>query len=160
MANYIDKIFNDEAIINRIKTKLPEFFQMANLESSRAGKVGMEVGVLREKIIIALFLYVYGEQNVNTEVTITEPETDVFVMSNPISIKTKQGNISSGVKVAWTVDTNSADMFLKSYFPKTDIILVNINWNKEGGFYFIPKQVQEETIKLIGIKNYKGVKLC
>ena len=58
---YIDKIFNDKIIIDRIKTKLPEFFQMANVESSRAEKVGMEVDVLCEKIIIALFLYVYGE---------------------------------------------------------------------------------------------------
>jgi hypothetical protein len=154
MKEYIDKIFNDEIIINRIKTKLPEFFQMANAESSRAGKVGMEVGVLREKRIIALFLYDYGEENVNTNVSIIEPETDVIVMSNPISIKTKQGNITGGVKIAWTVDTESADMFLKSYFQKTDIILVNINWNKEGGFYFIPKEVQVETIRLMGIENY------
>ena len=153
MTEYINKIFNDEVIIERIKTKLPEFFQMANVESSRAGKVGMEVGVLREKIIVALFLYVYGEQNVNTEISIIEPETDVIVMSHPISIKTKQGTIS-GIKIAWTVDTNSADMFLKAYYPKTDIILVNINWNKEGGFYFIPKKVQEETIKILGVENY------
>ena len=47
---YINKIFDDEVIIKRIKMKLPEFFQMANVESSRAGKVGMEVGVLREKV--------------------------------------------------------------------------------------------------------------
>ena len=151
---YINKIFDDEVIIKRIKMKLPEFFQMANVESSRAGKVGMEVGVLREKIIIALFLYVYGEQNVNANISIIEPETDVIVMNNPISIKTKQGNISSGVKVAWTVDTASADVFLKSYHPKTDIVLVNINWNKEGGFYFIPKKVQDEIIAQIGIENY------
>ena len=45
-------------------------------------------------------------------------------------------------------------MFLKSYYPKTDIVLVNVNWNKEGGFYFIPKQVQIETINEIGIENY------
>jgi hypothetical protein len=101
---YIHKIFNDEKIIERIKTKLPELFQMANTENSRAGKVGMEVGVLREKIIIALFLYVYGDKNVDTNVSVTEPETDVFVMSNPISIKTKQGTRNSGIKVAWTPD--------------------------------------------------------
>ena len=114
----------------------------------------MEVGVLREKIIIALLIYVYGEENVNVEVPITESETDVIVMSNPISIKTKQGSINSGVKIVWTPDTNSADRFLHSYFPKTDIILINVNWNKEGGFYFIPKKVQEETIYKIGIENY------
>ncbi len=154
MEIYINKIFNDDAIIKRIQTKLPQLFQMANMESSRAGKVGMEVGVLREKIIVALFLYVYGEQNVNTEVSVTEPETDVIVLNNPISIKTKQGSISSGVKIAWTPDTNSADIFLNNYFPKADIILININWNKEGGFYFIPKEVQQEVINNIGIKNY------
>ena len=44
MEIYINKIFNDDAIIKRIQTKLPQLFQMANIESSRAGKVGMEVG--------------------------------------------------------------------------------------------------------------------
>ncbi|MDR0927067.1 MAG: ThaI family type II restriction endonuclease [Ignavibacteria bacterium] len=61
-TNYINKIFDDIAIVQRIQSKLPRLFQMANIESSRAGKVGMEVGVLREKIIVALFLYVFGEE--------------------------------------------------------------------------------------------------
>ncbi|MCL2039965.1 MAG: ThaI family type II restriction endonuclease [Bacteroidetes bacterium] len=63
MAEYINKIFNDKVIIQRIKKKLPELFQMANAESSRAGKVGMEVGVLISilkkiciKIIFAILL--------------------------------------------------------------------------------------------------------
>ena len=47
MTEYINKIFNDEVIIERIKTKLPEFFQMANVESSRAGKVGMVINKIK-----------------------------------------------------------------------------------------------------------------
>ena len=44
-----------------IQQKLPRLFQIAELESSRAGKIGMEVGVLREHIITALFTHKLGE---------------------------------------------------------------------------------------------------
>jgi hypothetical protein len=154
IPNYIDKLLKDDKIISKIKKKLPKLFQIANIESSRAGKVGMEVGVLREKIIVALLLYVYGENNVETEIPTTEPETDVIVLGNPISIKTKQGTITSGIKMAWTPDTNSAATFLQTYSPKTDIIFVHINWGKMGGFYFLPKTVQQQIIKTIGKENY------
>jgi hypothetical protein len=152
--DYINEIFESPQVIQRIQSKLPKLFQIANIESSRAGKVGMEVGVLREKIIVALFLYVFGEENVNTEIPAIEAETDVIVKSNPISIKTKQGATNSGIKLAWTVDAASADVFMKTYFPKTDIVLVQINWEKAGGFYFFPKEVQEEIISKIGGSNY------
>ena len=152
--NYIDKIFENPKVIKRIKNKLPKLFQIASLESSRAGKVGMEVGILREKIIVALLLYIYGEKNVETEISPTEPETDVFVMGNPISIKTKQGTVTSGIKLAWTVDSSSATSFLKTYSPKTDLLLVHINWKKIGGFYFFCKSVQQQVMEMIGKGNY------
>jgi hypothetical protein len=50
MLNKLIEIFNDEKLVAKIKNKLPYLFQLAELESSRAGKVGMEVGLLRWKI--------------------------------------------------------------------------------------------------------------
>jgi len=44
MANEILELFTDNIIVQKIQTKLPKLFQLAELESSRAGKVGMEVG--------------------------------------------------------------------------------------------------------------------
>jgi len=111
MLSKLIEIFEDEKLVKRIKNKLPYLFQLAELESSRAGKVGMEVGSLREKIIIALLIYKFGEENVETEISITEPEVDVKLFGKPISIKTITGKSLSGVKLIWTVDAQKAREF-------------------------------------------------
>ena len=68
MSSRLIEIFDDAKLVNRIKNKLPYLFQLAELESSRAGKIGMEVGSLRERIIIALLIYKFGEANVETNI--------------------------------------------------------------------------------------------
>ena len=78
MKNPINKLFGDKTIVTKIQKKLPFLFQLAEMESQRAGKVGMEVGSLREKILISLFLYKFGKNNINAEVPITAPEVDFF----------------------------------------------------------------------------------
>ncbi len=69
MPDRLAEAFTDEKLVDRIKTRLPYLFQLAELESSRAGKIGMEVGSLRERIIIALFIYKFGEANVKIEIS-------------------------------------------------------------------------------------------
>lgn len=69
MSSKVIEIFEDEILRARIKSKLPHLFSLAELESSRAGKIGMEVGSTREKILIALLIYKYGERNVETQMT-------------------------------------------------------------------------------------------
>ncbi|MCP4261935.1 MAG: hypothetical protein GY774_31200 [Planctomycetes bacterium] len=110
MNNKLLELFTDKTIINKINDKLPKLFYLAELESSRAGKVGMEVGSIREKILIALLIYKFGELNIETEIPITEPEIDVKVFNKPISIKTITGNLS-GVKLIWTVDAAKSKEF-------------------------------------------------
>jgi hypothetical protein len=44
------EIFEDEKLVEKIKRRLPHLFQLAELESSRAGKTGMEVGSVRKKM--------------------------------------------------------------------------------------------------------------
>ncbi|HEY5123450.1 MAG TPA: ThaI family type II restriction endonuclease [Ignavibacteria bacterium] len=147
-------LFTDEIIVNKIKTRLPKLFQIAELESSRAGKIGMEVGSLREKIIIALLIYKFGEDNLETNIPITEAEIDVKLFNKPISIKTITGRNPSGIKLIWTVDADSAIRFSKNYIPGCDMILVNIVWNHEGYFYYIPIEVQREIFKKLGNERY------
>jgi hypothetical protein len=117
MDDRILEIFNDSEISKKIQRKLPKLFQLAELECQRAGKIGMEVGSVREKIIVSLLIYKFGEENVETEIPITEPEVDVKLFGNPISIKTKSGNSLSGVKISWTVDAQTADEFKNNYSP-------------------------------------------
>jgi hypothetical protein len=58
MSSRLIEIFEDKKLIEKIKKLLPYLFQLAELESSRAGKTGMEVGSIREKIIVALLIYI------------------------------------------------------------------------------------------------------
>jgi len=150
----IDSIFQDKKVIKKIQDKLPELFQLAEIESSRAGKLGMEVGSVRERIIIAMLKSVFGNKVVNTNIPITEAETDVFLFNKPISIKTVTGKILNGVKLIWTVDPQKAFLFSKNYKPSCDILLVQIYWNQKGNLYLIPKDVQIKILKKIGREKY------
>jgi hypothetical protein len=148
------KIFKDRKLVEKIKRRLPYLFQLAELESSRAGTTGMEVGSIRERIIVALLIYKFGEENVETEIPIAEPEVDVKLFGEPLSIKTITGKNLSGVKLIWTVDAQKAKEFSETYFPQRDILLVQINWDDIGGFYYIPLQTQKKLFNKIGRQNY------
>ncbi len=153
MQNPLLDLFTDKDSILKIQNKLPKLFHIAELESSRAGKIGMEVGSVREKVIIALLIHRYGKENVNTNIPITEPETDVIVKGTPFSIKTITGN--GGVKAVWTVDASSASNFISNYKPKCPILLIQINWGfKKGGFALIPLEVQEKIFGVLGKDKY------
>ncbi|MHA1409807.1 MAG: ThaI family type II restriction endonuclease [Candidatus Odinarchaeia archaeon] len=154
MVSDIVDLFQDSKIVYKIKTKLPELFKLAELESSRAGKIGMEVGSLREKIIIALLIYKFGERNVETNIPITEPETDVKVFNKPLSIKTLTGKNVNGFKLIWTVDPAKAKEFKRNYTPSCDILLAHINWGGVGGFYHIPLFVQKDVFAALGRGKY------
>jgi len=150
---YLGQLFEDEAIVKKVKWRLPYLFQLAELESSRAGKVGMQVGSIRENVIVALLIYKFGEENVETEIPITEPEVDARLFGEPVSIKTITGSFS-GVKVIWTVDAAKAVEFRENYYPNCDILLVRINWDDIGGLYYIPVQVQRRLFDEIGRESY------
>jgi len=154
MSNRLIEIFEDEKLVEKIKRRLPYLFQLAELESSRAGKTGMEVGSVRERVIVGLLIYKFGEANVETEIPITEPEVDAKLFEEPVSIKTITGKSFGGVKLIWTVDAQKAKEFRESYFPHCDILLVQINWNDAGGFYYIPLATQKRLFDKIGRENY------
>jgi len=154
MSSRLKEIFKDPLLVSKIKARLPYLFQIAELESSRAGKIGMEVGSLRERIIVALLIYKFGEKNVETEIPITEPEVDVRLFGQNISIKTITGKGFSGVKLIWTVDAQKAKEFRETYYPHCDIVLVQIKWDDIGGFYYIPVEAQKKLFDKIGRQRY------
>jgi len=84
MDKRIKEMFLDKVLVTKVQNKLPKLFYRAELESSRAGKIGMEVGSLRERILVALLIYYFGEKNVETDIGITEPEIDVKLFNNPM----------------------------------------------------------------------------
>jgi hypothetical protein len=152
--SHLIAIFEDEKLKARIQRKLPYLFNIAELESSRAGKIGMQVGSLRENVIIALLIYKFGEQNVETEIPITEPEVDVRLFGQPVSIKTITGKGFSGVKLIWTVDAQKARQFRQNYYPRCDILFVQVNWGGKGGLYYLPLEVQKAVFQRMGREKY------
>ena len=149
-----EDIFKDLELINKIKNKLPFLFQIAEWECSRGNKVGMEVGSMRERILIALFIYKFGKENVKFNIPITKNEKDVIICNRSISIKTISNINLSGVKLIWTVDYKKVEEYIQNYKPLCDIFLVQINWNKNGGIYFIPLVVQEKIFNDLGSEFY------
>jgi hypothetical protein len=154
MAGKLIEIFTDRNLVEKIKKRLPYLFQLAELESSRAGKTGMEVGSVRERIIVALLIYKFGESNVETEIPITESEVDAKLFAEPVSVKTITGKSLGGVKLIWTVDAQKAIEFRENYYPSCDILLIQINWGDTGGFFYIPVELQKKLFGKMGRENY------
>jgi len=154
LNKYLYEMFADKALKNKIEKRLPHLYRIAELESSRAGKIGMQVGSVRESIIIALLIYKFGESNVKIDIPITKPEVDVELFGQPVSIKTITSKGFGGVKLIWTVDAQKAREFLENYSPCCDILLVQIVWNGKGGFYYTPLEAQERLFESIGRDRY------
>lgn len=154
MVSPLVELFEDKEVVDRIEKRLPYMFQIAELESSRAGKIGMEVGTIREQIVIALLIYKFGNENVEREIPITETQVDVKVLSHALSIKTITGKTIKGVKLVWTVDPKKAREFYENYDPSCDILLVQVNWGGVGGFYHIPLDTQRKIFRHIGRERY------
>ncbi|MHB9295822.1 hypothetical protein PilKf_01574 [Pillotina sp. SPG140] len=77
-----------------------------------------------------------------------------YIYGNPLSIKTITGKNPSGVKLIWTVDTQKAWEFSNTYIPRCAMILVHINWDNNGGLYYISKAIQNKTLESMGRENY------
>ncbi len=154
MSKKIHEIFSEKKLINKIQEKLPYLFQLAEIDNSREGKLGMEIGSARERIVIALLIYKFGENNVKTDIAITESEIDVIVYDEPISIKTVTNRNVVGVKLIWTVDAQKALAFINNYSPECDILFVHINWGGKGALYLISKEGQKEILSKYGKAFY------
>lgn len=154
MTKKIHELFNEKHLIKKIKEKLPYLFQLAEIDNSRDGKLGMEIGSARERIVIALLIYKFGVENIKTDIGITESETDVIVFDEPISIKTVTNKKIVGVKLIWTVDAQKALEFINNYSPDCDILFIHINWGGKGAMYLLSKEGQQEILSKHGKEFY------
>jgi hypothetical protein len=147
-----NKLFDDKLVVKRVKNKLPHLFQLAELESSRNGKLGMEIGSVRERILIALLMYKFGIDIVDPNIPITAPEIDVIVNNEPLSIKTMttQSRSWTPIKLIWTVDRQKALEFKDNYQPTCAMMVAKICWNSQGKLLLFSKKSQLEVLNLIG----------
>ncbi|MFN4073593.1 MAG: ThaI family type II restriction endonuclease [Thermus sp.] len=152
MASPYD-LFEDDALVQRIKNRLPYLFFLAEKMASRGGKAGMEVGTLREQILIALFIHKFGRESVELG-GITE-QHDVRVLGYPISIKTaKSPSSRPSLKVWWGSDNEKILDFKKRYYPNSILMVAVINWGATGPLALVPKEVQEEVFEDVTPDGY------
>lgn len=156
MSSVYNKVFDDNLIVKRVKNKLPHLFQLAELESSRNGKLGMEIGSVRERILIALLMYKFGIDIVDPDIPITAPEVDVYVENTPLSIKTMttSNDKYKSVKLIWTVDHSKAVDFKNTYIPSCDMLLAKIRWGGIGKLLLFSKESQQKVLNEIGRDRY------
>jgi len=50
MSSKMIEIFEDKKLVEKIRKQLPYLFHLVELESSKVGQIGMEVGSLWERI--------------------------------------------------------------------------------------------------------------
>jgi hypothetical protein len=151
-VNTIEELFSNKTYIAKIGKALPIFFHMANLESVRGRAIGMEVGTLREKILIAMLLAAFGRDSIDKDVSTTEYDTDFYLNKKKVSIKTSTGFYK--FKLKWTANKLASKPFVDTYTPSSDLIYAFIKWNHQGGLYFVPARAQLDVFKILGRGKY------
>ena len=150
----LSELFDTILFRRMVIENLPEFFQIAEIEHTKGGTVGMGVGLEREKILISLLIDNFGRDIVDTNIPINEAEKDALLNKDPLSIKTKTGHYLNGVKLIWTTDAEQVGYFKENYYPSCDMLFAQIVWNDKGGLFLIDVSTQEEIFNDMGRGNY------
>ena len=146
--------FDDDSFVSIIKNNLPKLFREAELETMRGGKIGMEVGGLRERILISCLIKRFGK-DINTNFGTTDNSKDVKVFEDVLSIKTFSNDAYGGLKVFWASDNQIVDRVIANYKPQNNLLIAQIKWGKEGGgLYYVPLSVQNEYFEKHGVSKY------
>jgi len=154
MRSRLVEPFEDRLLVDGIRLLLPQLFHLAEVESSKAGRVGIQVGSLREQTIVALLMCKFGEASAETDVATTEPEADVRLFGQSLSIKTATGKRLGGAKLMWTVDADKVREFRDAYLASADMLLVHIAWGSTGALHFVPVEAQQRCLEQVGRASY------
>lgn len=116
----------------------------------------MEVGSLRERILVALLIYRFGRDNVETDIPITEHELDVKVYGQGLSIKTLTTRTPriGPAKAIWTVDAQRSGEFARDFVPRWDYLIAHVVWGGRGGLYYVPVEAQRAVLRDLGRERY------
>ena len=135
---------------------LPELFRKAEVENRRNGRLGQEIGNVRENIIRAYLQTQLGAVNVSPAGGPNNNLGDVMIGRDYLEVKTTMG--VRGFKVSWAADDDSAARFRQQWKPQADLILVQVRWGSCcESFWHIPQEVYEEAAALEGaLKTRSG----
>ena len=161
MIPQLVKLFEEEYYITLLQQKLPRAFEVADGEAKRIQQrkgnkthesVGQEVGVIRERILVAFLRRALGDLHVEMP-RANAPMRDVMVFGEQLEIKTAGGN--GKVKAKWTADAQSAQRDIAAFVFTSDLLLVRIWWKQErDSLFYIPVEVLDEISKGVDPRDY------
>ena len=161
MNQELVSLFCDHNHVELLQQKLPRAFEVADAESRRIQKrrdgrtfptVGQEVGVVRERILVAYLRVILGDLNIELPTANSEMR-DVVIHGMPLEIKTasKDGPVTA----KWTADTQSVLRDIDSFEFTADLLLVRIWWGLEkDSLFYIPLEVLREIAGLQAPSEY------
>lgn len=159
MNRALSMLFAHQPSVRLLQENLPRAFEVADAESRRiqqrtGGKtyesVGQEVGVVRERILIAYLRHVLGDIHIELPSANTSMR-DVLVFELPLEIKTVTGN--GRVKAKWTADAESAQRDIVDFAFDADLLLTRIWWGQErDSVFYIPS----EALKSVAAAHSPG----
>lgn len=144
--------------IKSFQKGLLQLYANSQIEHTRNNKIGMEIGMSREKDLISSLKY-FLPDNIISDIDNTLPE-DFLLNSLKISIKHSQGNIGSTVKAKWTSADKPVEDAIKSmieapdnYYPHLLIIYLEIK-KQNITIICITSEQNKNTIKSLKEKAF------
>ena len=150
MIPELASLLNNQYYAMLLRDKLPYAFEVAEAECRRVQMrkgithetTGQEVGLLREKVLVAFLRHTLGDMHI----TLPKANTsmlDVLVFGKPLEIKTatRDGNL----KAKWTADAASAQKDIGGFDFTADLLLTRVWWGEDrNSVFYIPREVLRE----------------
>ena len=144
MNNSIVGMLRDTRLSAIIQEKLPFAFETVGLEIGG----NPAVGILRENVILGMLIALLGKESVQPAGGAMDPDMDCLVSGIPLQIKTVSGG--AGIRLKWTANRASAEEFMDTYSPASDLLIVRIVWGGDGYLRYVPLEVQREVWHRLG----------
>ena len=126
---YLIQLFENRTCL----PKLIKLYQASQMEHKRNGRLTADVGMSREKDIIAYMIYILGE-TVDYKID-NEKEEDVICDGRKISIKHSSVKTLSNasIKLQWTENKERQKQFIETFKFTCDLLIIYVRFKETGG---------------------------
>ena len=151
MIRELVELFSRGDYIELLRDKLPYAFEVAEAECRRVQMrkgitqetTGQEVGLLREKVLVAFLRHILGDMRVVSPSANTTM-IDVLVCGTPVEIKS--ASKSGKVKAKWTANESPAKATINTFSFSADMLLARVWWDKDKeSLFYVPREILQEV---------------
>ena len=161
MSKRMDMDRLKDVLSDPIKQKgLIKLYADDQAECRKNGKCGMEIGMAREKDLVAYLLLHLGP-DIDYDITNNVPEDFMYRRTEKVSVKHMASKLGTPVKAKWTSADVPAQDSIKhmieapdNYYPALLICYIDIE-KKSIVYIFISAEQNKNTIKTLGNAAFK-----